>query len=74
MNESKNMIVDAKAGRALAQWEAIFSQQTVRLAKEIARQSDSKRVTVEHFQQAAEAAIVAGTMVKSGENPAATAA
>lgn len=58
MNENKNILIESAAGKALAEWECVFSQQVLAESKILARKSGSPHlVTAEHFRQAAGLAV-----------------
>ncbi|OYP29972.1 hypothetical protein [Rhodopirellula sp. MGV] len=58
MNQQASYQIEADALHALAEWKAAFAENVASKAKEIAQSdSDSNRITLQHYRQAAEFAL-----------------
>ena len=53
----KDRRIETAAGKALAEWEAVFSSGVLSQARVLAEESGADLVTLGHFQQAAETAV-----------------
>ena len=53
-----SFIVDIEAARALAKWKQFFADEVTETAKRIALDEGTNRITIEHYQQAAEHAML----------------
>ena len=51
------MQVESSAVKELSDWEAFFSGQTIRRAKELAEKSGADKICISHFREAALATI-----------------
>ena len=47
------MQVESSAAKALSDWQAIFSGQSIQIAKQLAKESGSRQITTSHIRQAA---------------------
>lgn len=51
-------IVDIEAARALAKWKQFFVNEVTESAKRLAGDEGTNRITLEHYQQAAQLALI----------------
>ncbi len=56
MAHSEPFRIQVEAARALAGWKAAFDEQVAVQAKELAKKSGSKLITIDHYRQAAKSA------------------
>ncbi|MFO0939393.1 MAG: hypothetical protein U0930_01365 [Pirellulales bacterium] len=54
-----SFIVDIEAARALAKWKQFFADEVTETAKRMALDEGTSRITFEHYQQAAQQAMLA---------------
>lgn len=54
-----SFIVDIEAARALANWKQFFANEVTETAKRLALDEGTHRITIEHYQQAAQQAMLA---------------
>ncbi len=54
-----SFIVDIEAARALANWKQFFANEVTETAKRLALDEGTSRITIEHYQHAAQQAMLA---------------
>ena len=58
MEQNGTFRIQAEAARALAEWKAIFAEQVVTKARELAKDSNRPGlITIDHYRQAAMSAV-----------------
>lgn len=67
MINEQNKRIAAAAGAAMAEWESQFSEELLAHAQELATQSSSDLVTLEHLRQAAGPAVEKLLVTINGE-------
>lgn len=68
MSKNETILIEVEASKALAQWKAMFAEETSRHAKRLAAGSDRPHlVTVSHYRQAAQLALKSlGAVIADG--------